>query len=142
MVYKADGTFSGKMISYKDPENEYYYNTLTIYENSSPAQTIIYDEDIKGIRSETITGKDGNYVNKYYGKKGKFIGSLSSESNNDGTLVDYYYNPMRVSKIEKYKSDGTVKEGVIYSKNGKILQEQKRGKKMVPKQLMMKPERL
>ncbi|WP_336687078.1 membrane-binding protein [Chryseobacterium bernardetii] len=129
MVYKADGTFSGKMISYKDPENEYYYNTLTIYENSSPAQTIIYDEDIKGIRSETITGKDGNYVNKYYGEKGKFIGSLSSESNNDGTLVDYYYNPMRVSKIEKYKSDGTVKEGVIYSKNGKILQEQKRGKK-------------
>lgn len=129
MVYKADGTFSGKMFSYKDPENEYYYNTLTIYENSAPTQTIIYDEDIKGIRSETITGKDGNYVNKYYGEKGKYIGSLNSESNNDGTFVDYYYNPMRISKIEKYKSDGSIKEGIIYSKNGKVLQEQKRAKK-------------
>lgn len=129
MVYKADGTFSGKMFSYKDPESEYYYNTLTVYENSAPTQTIIYDEDIKGIRSETITGKDGNYVNKYYGEKGKYIGSLTSESNNDGTFVDYYYNPMRISKIEKYKSDGSVKEGIIYSKNGKVLQEQKRGKK-------------
>lgn len=44
-------------------------------------------------------------------------------------LVDYYPNPMRVSKIEKYKSDGSVKEGIIYGKNGKVLQEQKRNKK-------------
>ncbi|MEJ5105407.1 membrane-binding protein [Chryseobacterium sp. MYb328] len=129
MVYKADGTFSGKMFTYKDPESEYYYNSITVYENSSPSQTIIYDEDIKGIRTESITGKNGSYENKYYGDKGKFIGSVSSEGNSEGIQVEYYYNPMRVSKIEKYKSDGTIKEGVIYAKNGNLLQEQKRGKK-------------
>lgn len=129
MIYKDDGIFSGKSFSYKDPENEYYYNSITVYENSIPSQTIIYDEDIKGIRSETTTSKDGNYVNKYYGEKGKYIGSLNSASYNDGTHVDYYYNPMRISKIEKYKSDGTIKESVIYAKSGKVLQEQKRGKK-------------
>ncbi|MCS4302173.1 membrane-binding protein [Chryseobacterium sp. BIGb0232] len=129
MVYKADGTFSGKMFTYKDPESEYYYNSITVYENSSPSQTIIYDEDIKGIRTESVTGKNGSYENKYYGDKGKFIGSVSSEGNSEGIQVEYYYNPMRVSKIEKYKSDGTIKEGVIYAKNGNLLQEQKRGKK-------------
>ncbi|MDR6545219.1 antitoxin component YwqK of YwqJK toxin-antitoxin module [Chryseobacterium rhizosphaerae] len=129
LVYKADGTFSGKSFSYKDPESEYYYNSLTLYENSTPTQTIIYDEDIKGIRSESIINKNGGYENKYYGEKGKYIGSATSESGSESTQVEYYYNPMRVSKIEKYKSDGSIKEGVIYGKNGKILQEQKRNKK-------------
>ncbi|MET3036927.1 membrane-binding protein [Chryseobacterium sp. NRRL B-14859] len=128
MTYKADGTFSGKMLSYKDPENEYYYNSITTYENSLPSKTIVYDEDIKGIRFETTLGKDSNYETKYYGEKGKYIGSGSSDSS-ETLLVDYYYNPMRVSKIEKYKSDGSVKEGVVYSKNGKVLQEEKRNKK-------------
>lgn len=129
VVYKADGTFSGKSFSFKDPENAYYYNTLTVYENSNPSQTIIFDEDIKGIRSETIRTKNGEYENKYYGDKGKYLGSSTSESGSENTQVDYYYNPMRIAKFEKYKSDGTLKEGVIYGKNGKVLQEQKRGKK-------------
>lgn len=128
MVYKADGTFSGKMFGYKDPESEYYYNSLTVYENSLPSQTIIYDEDIKGIRTETIMGKDGSYENKYYGEKGKYLGNSTSASS-ENAFVEYYYNPMRIAKFEKYKSDGSIKESVIYSKNGKILQEQKRGKK-------------
>ncbi|AZA82890.1 membrane-binding protein [Chryseobacterium lactis] len=129
MVYKADGTFSGKSFGYKDPENEYYYNSITTYENSSPVKTTIYDEDIKGIRYETIMGKDSNYETKYYGEKGKYLGSSTSASDSESTLVEYYYNPMRVSKLEKHKSDGSIKEGVIYSKNGKVLQEQKRNKK-------------
>ena len=129
VVYKADGTFSGKSFSYKDPENEYYYNTLTVYESSVPSQTIIFDEDIKGIRSETIRSKTGDYETKYYGDKGKYLGSATSESGSENTQVDYYYNPMRVAKLEKYKSDGTIKEGVTYGKNGKVLQEQKRNKK-------------
>lgn len=128
MVYKADGTFSGKIFSYKDPENEYYYNSITIYENSLPAKTVVYDEDIKGIRYETIMGKDSSYETKYYGENGKYLGSGDSGSG-ETMLVDYYYNPMRLSKMEKYKSDGSVKEGVIYHKNGKLLQEQKRNKK-------------
>lgn len=126
--YKADGTFTGKMFVYKDPENEYFYNSVTTYENSLPVKTIVYDEDIKGIRYETITSKDGNYETKYYGEKGKLIGTAVSGAD-ESLLVDYYPNPMRISKIEKYKSDGSVKEGVIYAKNGKLLQEQKNNKK-------------
>ncbi|AZB20258.1 membrane-binding protein [Chryseobacterium indologenes] len=128
LVYHGDGTFSGKSFSYKDPENEIFYNSITVYENSNPAQTIIYDDDIKGIRSESVI-KNGNYENKYYGEKGKYIGSATSESGKESTQVDYYYNPMRVSKIDKYKSDGTIKESVIYSQTGKIIQEHKVGKK-------------
>ncbi|MBV8325459.1 membrane-binding protein [Chryseobacterium sp.] len=128
MTYKADDVFSGKIYSYKDPENEYFYNSITTYENSLPSRTLIYDEDIKGIRYESTFGKDSSYETKYYGEKGKFIGAGNSGSG-ENLLVDYYYNPMRVSKIEKYKSDGTIKEGVIYTKSGKVLQEQKRNKK-------------
>ncbi|PTT27107.1 hypothetical protein DBR28_17440 [Chryseobacterium sp. HMWF028] len=126
--YKADGTFSGKMFVYKDPENEYFYNSVTTYEDSLPVKTIVYDEDIKGIRYETNTSKDGNYETKYYGEKGKLIGTAASGAD-ESLLVDYYPNPMRISKVEKYKSDGSVKEGVIYAKNGKLLQEQKNSKK-------------
>lgn len=128
MVFKADGSFSGKMFSYKEPDNGSDFNTLTIYENSLPVKTTVYDEDIKGIRHETITDKDGKYETKYYGEKGKSLGSNSSGSG-ESMLVEYYPNPMRVSKMEKYKTDGSVKEGVIYGKNGKLLQEQKRSKK-------------
>ncbi|PWN69146.1 membrane-binding protein [Chryseobacterium phosphatilyticum] len=128
VVYKADGTFNGKSYGYKDPENEIFYNSISVYENSTPSQTIIYDEDIKGIRSESVL-KGGSYENRYYDEKGKYIGSSTSESGKESTQVDYYYNPMRVSKIDKYKSDGTIKESVIYSQAGKIIQEQKLGKK-------------
>ncbi|MGL6125996.1 MAG: hypothetical protein ACRC05_02685, partial [Chryseobacterium artocarpi] len=76
-----------------------------------------------------IRSKTGDYETKYYGDKGKYLGSATSESGSENTQVDYYYNPMRVAKLEKYKSDGTIKEGVTYGKNGKVLQEQKRNKK-------------
>lgn len=128
MVYKADGNFTGKMVVYKDPENESFYNSITTYENSLPVKTIIYDEDIKGIRYETTSDKDGNYETKYYGEKGKLIGTSPSGSG-EGLQVDYYPNPMRISKVEKTKSDGSIKESIIYAKNGQLLQEQKRNKK-------------
>ncbi|MEJ5051760.1 hypothetical protein WH221_18160 [Chryseobacterium culicis] len=126
--YKSDGTFDGKAFLYKDVESEYFYNTITTYENSIPAKTIVYDENIKRIRYENYTTKDGGTETKYYDEKGKLIGTAPSGSG-ETLLVDYYPNPMRVSKIEKYKSDGSVKEGVIYAKNGKLLQEQKNSKK-------------
>ncbi|SEH45416.1 toxin-antitoxin system YwqK family antitoxin [Chryseobacterium culicis] len=126
--YKADGTFDGKAFLYKDPESEYFYNSITTYENSLPVKTIVYDEDIKGIRYENYSTKDGGTETKYYDEKGKLIGTAPSGSG-ETLLVDYYPNPMRISKIEKYKSDGSVKEGVVYAKNGKLLQEQKNNKK-------------
>lgn len=129
LVYKADGTFKGKIYSYKDPENFSYYNSITVYESAENFKTIVYDEDIKGIRYEVTTDSSGKYETKYYGEKGKHIGTNNAGSSADNVMVEYYYDPMRVSKIEKYKSDGTVKEGIIYSKNGKILQEEKKNKK-------------
>ncbi|MFZ4927722.1 membrane-binding protein [Chryseobacterium sp. Mn2064] len=128
VVYKSDGTFSGKSFTYKDPESEYFYNSVSDYENSVAVKSTVYDEDIKGIRHETLTNKAGQYETKFYGDKGKYLGSASSGSG-ESTQVDYHPNPMRIAKIEKYKSDGSIKEGVIYSKNGKLLQEQKRNKK-------------
>ncbi|HBV14901.1 membrane-binding protein [Chryseobacterium carnipullorum] len=129
LVYKADGTFKGKMYVYKDPELSSFYNSVTIYENSDTFKTIAYDEDIKGIRYEITTDSKGKYETKYYGDKGKHIGTSNANSSDDNLLVEYYYHPMRVSKIEKQKSDGTIKESIIYSKNGKILQEEKKNKK-------------
>ncbi|PQA95246.1 hypothetical protein B0A69_07335 [Chryseobacterium shigense] len=129
LIYKADGTFKGKMYTYKDPELSSFYNSVTIYENSDTFKTIAYDEDIKGIRYEITTDSKGKYETKYYGDKGKHIGTSNANSSDDNLLVEYYYNPMRVSKIEKQKSDGTIKESVIYSKTGKILQEDKKNKK-------------
>lgn len=131
MVYSADGNMKGKSYDYKDIENESYYNSLTIYESSESHKTVIYDEDIKGIRYESIVSKNGDYETKYYGDKGKHIGtnSISSNNPNDVIRVEYYPNPMRVSKIQKFKSDGTIKESTLFGKNGKILQEEKRNKK-------------
>ncbi|MCT2406608.1 membrane-binding protein [Chryseobacterium antibioticum] len=129
LVYKADGTFKGKMYTYKDPELSSFYNSITIYENSDTFKTIAYDEDIKGIRYEITTDSKGKYETKYYGDKGKHIGTSNADSSEDNLVVEYYYNPMRVSKIEKQKSDGTIKESLIYSKTGKILQEDKKSKK-------------
>ncbi|NML71472.1 membrane-binding protein [Chryseobacterium sp. RP-3-3] len=129
LIYKADGTFKGKMYTYKDPELSSFYNSITIYENSDTFKTIAYDEDIKGIRYEITTDSKGKYETKYYGDKGKHIGTSNTDSSEDNLVVEYYYNPMRVSKIEKQKSDGTIKESVIYSKTGKILQEDKKSKK-------------
>lgn len=129
LVYKADGTFKGKMYTYKDPETSSFYNSLTVYESSDSFKTIAYDEDIKGIRYEITTDNKGKYETKYYGEKGKHIGTSNAGSSDDNVVVEYYYDPMRVSKIEKQKSDGTIKESIIYSKNGKILQEDKKNKK-------------
>ncbi|MBB6369383.1 membrane-binding protein [Chryseobacterium shigense] len=129
LVYSADGNFKGKSYMYKNIENESYFNSYTVYESSTESRTIVYDNDIKGIRYETVTDKDGNSETKYYGENGKYIGTSSSKNTDNNLLVEYYPNPMRVSKIEKYKNDGSIKEVVIYGKNGKILQEQKMNKK-------------
>jgi antitoxin component YwqK of YwqJK toxin-antitoxin module len=129
LIYKADGTFTGKMYSYKDPEVLSFYNSITTYESPDNLKMIAYDEDIKGIRSEMTINGEGGTETKYYGDKGKYIGTNTSGSSDGNVTVEYYYNPMKVSKIEKQKKDGTVIESIIYAKNGKILQEEKKNRK-------------
>ncbi|MCT2562114.1 membrane-binding protein [Chryseobacterium herbae] len=132
LVYKADGSFIGKAYGYKDPEISIFYNNISSYKNNGSFKTIIYDEDIKGIRSEINTNDKGEYEIKFYGDNGKYIGKTYTNNALEGVSVEYYYNPMKVSKIKKYRRDGRdgiVEETIIYSKNGEILQEEKKNKK-------------
>ncbi|WP_223605584.1 membrane-binding protein [Chryseobacterium sp. OSA05B] len=130
LVYKADGTFTGTIYNYKNPEEMTYNNTMTTYETPDSFRSVVYDEDIKGIRYETISNsKEELFETKYYGDKGKYIGSNSSGNSSDKVMVEYYQDPMKVSKIEKQNKDGIVTEITIYSKKGGILQEDKKNKK-------------
>lgn len=129
LIYKADGTFTGKMFSYKDPELLSFYNSVTMYERPDNLKMTVYDEDIKGIRSEITMDSQGKSETKYYGDKGKYIGANTPGGSDENVMVEYYYNPMKVSKIEKQKKNGTIVESVIYAKNGKILQEEKKNRK-------------
>ncbi|ASW73095.1 membrane-binding protein [Chryseobacterium piperi] len=129
LIYKADGTFTGKIYNYKNPEELSYNNAITTYETSDSFKSIIYDEDIKGIRYEISNDGKGLIEAKFYGEKGKFIGTNSSADSKDKVMVAYYDNPMKVSKIEKQNKDGMVTESIIYSKKGGILQEEKKNKK-------------
>ncbi|WP_343608415.1 membrane-binding protein [Chryseobacterium oranimense] len=130
LIYKADGTFTGKLYNYKNPEEMSYYNTVTTYETPDNFKSVVYDEDIKGIRYETVSNSNtGAFETKFYGEKGKFIGVNSSGSSDDKITVEYYQDPMKVSKIEKQNKEGIVTESIIYSKNGEILQEEKKNKK-------------
>jgi len=92
---------------------------------------VVYDDDIKGIRYETTVDKKGNTEIKYYGDKGKYLGNkiYTSDYIPKGIDVEYYYNPMQISKFDKFGDNGVIKEGILYSRNGKILQEEKKDKK-------------
>lgn len=129
LIYKADGTFTGKIYNYKNPEEMSYNNIITTYETSDSFKTIVYDEDIKGIRYEATNDGKGLFETKFYGEKGKYIGTNSSGDSGDKVTVEYYQNPMKVSKIEKQSKDGKVTESIIYSQKGGILQEEKKNKK-------------
>lgn len=129
LIYKADGTFTGKTYTYKNPDEMSYHNTITTYETSESFKTVVYDEDIKGIRYEIVSDGKELYETKFYGEKGKYIGTNRSGDSSDKVTVEYYQDPMKVSKIEKQNKDGKVTESTIYSPEGGILQEEKKNKK-------------
>ncbi|WP_326983242.1 hypothetical protein VUJ46_01455 [Chryseobacterium sp. MYb264] len=127
--YKKDGTFTGKIYNYKDPEGSSSYNAVSFYDSPYSYKTIVYDEDIKGIRYEAESSDALEYFTKYYGENGKYIGKSSLGDDKDYWDVEYYYNPMVVSRVQKKNKNGELIEGVIYDRNGKILQEEKKNKK-------------
>lgn len=129
LIYKADGTFTGKIYSYKNPDEMSYHNRITTYETPESIKSVVYDEDIKGIRYEIISDGKELYETKFYGEKGKYIGTNRSGDSSDKVSVEYYQDPMKVSKIEKQNKDGKVTESTIYSPEGIILQEEKKNKK-------------
>jgi hypothetical protein len=129
LTYKADGTFTGRFTCIKIRKKcptiiQLQPMTLRI------TKSVVYDEDIKGIRYEIITdNKKGSYETKFYGEKGKYIGTNNSANSGDNVTVEYYYNPMKVAKIEKQNKDGIVIESVIYSKKGEFYRRKKKNRK-------------
>jgi len=129
LIYRADGTFTGKKYTYKNPDEMSYHNTITVYDTPDSFKSVVYDEDIKGIRYEIVSDGKELYEVKFYGEKGKYIGTNNTGHSSDNVLVEYYQGPMKVSKIEKQNKDGKIIESTIYSPEGKILQEDKKSKK-------------
>lgn len=131
VIYNAEGLYSGKNFIFKDVELGYDSNSISEFKNGELVQSVVYDDDNKGIRHETIVDKKGNTEIKFYGDKGKYLGNkiYTSDYKTKGINVEYYYNPMQVSRMEKYGDDGDIKESILYARNGKILQEEKKDKK-------------
>ncbi|MFP3597078.1 membrane-binding protein [Chryseobacterium sp. SIMBA_029] len=129
VIYRADGTFTGKIHTYKNPDEMSYHNSITTYETPESFKSVVYDEDIKGIRYEIVSDGKELYETKFYDEKGKYIGTNRSGDSSDKVTVEYYQDPMKVSKIEKQNKDGKVTESIIYSQKGGILQEEKKNKK-------------
>lgn len=130
-IYNAEGLYSGKSFTFKDSEYGADSNSISEYKNGELIQSVVYDDDIKGIRHETTVDKKGNTEIKYYGDKGKYLGNkiYTSDYTTKGIDVEYYYKPMQISKVDRYDDNGVVKEGILYARNGKILQEEKKDKK-------------
>lgn len=136
-----DGRFvSGAMVS-NYGEGHFYQE-----KKGDSLKQVYYSDDINGIRYENYsTARKGNYLSKYYDDKGKLIGERRLLSNGyvKGIEVFYYYDPMRIQKVnympyghvlanEWYFANGQVREKVksddkwsreYYDKNGKFLGE-------------------
>ncbi|MCL1655647.1 MULTISPECIES: toxin-antitoxin system YwqK family antitoxin [Elizabethkingia] len=128
LIYNKEGRYDGRAYLYKNNDENTGYNMITEYKNSEATYTVVFDDSKKGIRSETIY-KDGYESEvKYYDEKGKYIGSRtynSKEGKYEGTIIEYYYAPMRIASIERYNKKGDLLESKSYYKNGMLKQDVK-----------------
>jgi len=86
------------------------YDLITVFEKDERVKQIIYDGNPKGIRQETFLS-DGKV--KYYGPDGKLLGEMVFDlygNPNNGTLIEFDFNPMKVSST-RFFVDG--KEQVL-----------------------------
>ncbi|KAF5276593.1 hypothetical protein FQR65_LT16300 [Abscondita terminalis] len=99
---------------------------ITEYKNSEATYTVVFDDSMKGIRSETIY-KDGYESEvKYYDEKGKYIGSRTYNSkeeryNKKGDLLEsksYYKNGMLKQDV---KISGKNRQKITYNEEGKVI---------------------
>ncbi len=128
LIYNKEGRYDGKSYLYKNTDEGAGYNMITEYKNSEASYTVIFDDSIKGIRSETIYKEGYESEVKYYDEKGKYIGSKTyntKEGKYEGTIIEYYYAPMRIASIERYNKKGDLLESRSYYKNGKLKQDVK-----------------
>ena len=125
LTFDKNGNYSGYAHSYKDEEKA--LNSYFEYKNSQPSKTIVFDEDIKGIRYEIHYKKDyEESETKYFGEGGKLLGSkIYKDEKYQGITVEYYEKPMRVANISKYGDGYNFDESTQYYENGKMAFETK-----------------
>jgi hypothetical protein len=88
------------LYTYKGTEidgNLSLYDLITVFEKDERVKQIIYDGNPKGIRQETFLN-EGKV--KYYGTDGKLLGEMVFDlygNPNNGTLIEFDFNPMKVS---------------------------------------------
>ncbi|MFS4493592.1 toxin-antitoxin system YwqK family antitoxin [Maribacter sp. 2308TA10-17] len=157
-----DNRLEGEFITYMDAKrlvskyangrfvsgrrNTPYGNNSQMYfeQEGDTLYEVLYEKDIKGIRSEHYGTKERyRFLSKYYNANGELIGERKLLPNNyyKGIEVLYYYGPMRVKEIafspfgqqlisSTYYPNGQVREEVrqepawsktYYSVDGKVL---------------------
>ncbi|KIO77878.1 hypothetical protein TH53_07050 [Pedobacter lusitanus] len=73
------------------------YDLMTFFDHDERVKQIIYDGDPKGIRQESYLSEGKA---KYYGPDGKLLGELIFDlygNPNNGTMIEFDFNPMKVS---------------------------------------------
>lgn len=128
-TYDEKGLFSGQEFMYKrtSPTDSLGadYNYESFFKEGNTERTVVYDESKSGIRYESFYSKTGEKIKDvYYGSKGEKIGESTYENYAPkGTVVDYYYLPMRVRSIQTIKNINSYipAEEKYFYKSGKIL---------------------
>ncbi|QNK61658.1 hypothetical protein H7F33_13980 [Pedobacter sp. PAMC26386] len=99
-IYKEGTEESAILYTYKGTlieGNASQYDLITVFENDQRVKQIIYDRDPKGIRQEMYFN---DLKAKYYGLDGKLLGEMVFDlygNPNNGTMIDFDFNPMKVS---------------------------------------------
>ena len=112
---------NGRIVSGKR-NTPYGSGQMYIEQKGDTLYEVVYDKDIKGIRSEHWGTKNSyRFLSKYYGANGDFIGERKLLPNNyyKGVEVLYFYDPMRVKKIN-YEPFGQLLISETYYPNGQI----------------------
>ena len=115
-IYK-DGRFVKGAQNINQVRNNYYSEI-----KNDTVIEIVYYKDINGVRYENYRKVDsGRLLSKYYGENGELIGELSILENGytKGLEVYYYYEPMRIKKINYYPFEKFLGETVYYP-NGQL----------------------
>ncbi|MEP2281163.1 hypothetical protein [Maribacter sp.] len=123
--YKDGSFISGAMVS-NYGEGHFYQE-----KKGDSLLQVYFAVDINGIRYENYsTAKKGNYLSKYYDDKGDLIGErkLLSSGYIKGLEVYYYYDPMRIQKVN-YMPYGHVLTNAWYYANGQIREKVKSDEK-------------
>lgn len=111
-AYKDGEEETATLYTYKGTEIEgvpSVYDLITVFEKDERVKQVIYDGNPKGIRQESFLNEGKA---KYYGADGKLLGELIFDlygNPNNGTMIEFDFNPMKVSAT-RFFVDGQEQE--------------------------------